>query len=258
MIHQHAFGEFEFQEAGWQASFREYGADRSEKVFVAELHGGNVDGDGHSRKSGVLPSASLRAGLAHHPAANGKNEARIFGDGNELGGEEKTFILLTPAYQGFDTGDLPGFEIHLWLIVQDEFVELYGAAQPSFERLAVDGFEIHFRLEKLEIVSSFFLGVVHGSIGVLGEGVSILSVTREDTDADAATDVELFTGNEVRGAEGKKNFRGAGGGVFGVGDLGQQDNEFVATLAADGIGTAHRGQQAQGNGAKELVADGMS
>ena len=55
-----------------------------------------------------------------------------------------------------------------------------------------------------------------------------------------------------------KYFLALRGRVFRPCDFGKQDDEFIAALAADGVGTAHAGQQAFRNGLKKQVADGMS
>jgi hypothetical protein len=46
MLHKDAFGKLEFEISRLQASFREYRPDATDKALIAELDGGNVDGNG--------------------------------------------------------------------------------------------------------------------------------------------------------------------------------------------------------------------
>src|ERR1700736_3208393 len=119
--------------------------------------------------------------------------------------------------------------------MQQEFFPLHGAAEPAFDRLPLDDLQIHFRLEDLEIVAALFLGVIHRGISILYQGFGILSVLRVHADTDAAIDIEIVTFDEMGQAERLKYLSGADGYVLAIGDLGKQDNEFIATLAADGI-----------------------
>src|ERR1700688_286412 len=97
ILHQDALGEFEFEISGRQASLREYRPDTFDKIFIAELNGGNVDGNKQWRESRVLPGTRLPACFAQHPTANRENETAIFGDGHELGGRDEPAIGLLPA-----------------------------------------------------------------------------------------------------------------------------------------------------------------
>src|SRR5712692_1514631 len=94
IVHKHAFGELEFEIPRRQASFREYRPDTFDKTLLAELDGGNIDGNGQWRESCVLPRARLSACFAQHPTADGDNEATIFGDRHKLRGWDEASIGL--------------------------------------------------------------------------------------------------------------------------------------------------------------------
>src|SRR5260370_11723215 len=70
--------------------------------------------------------------------------------------------------------------------------------------------------------------------------------------------MQILSHDGMGSAERLKYFVCARGRVFRIGDLRQQDHEFISALAADRVGTAHAGQQSFGNGLKKLVAGGMS
>src|ERR1700730_7176343 len=127
--------------------------------------------------------------------------------------------------------------------MQQELFSLESAAQASFERLSLYRLQIHFRLEELEIVAPPFLGMVHRHVRILDEGFGILSVFRVNTDTDAAIDMQIVSPNGTGCAERKKYFVRTRGRVLRTGDLRKQDNELIAALAADRVGSAHASQQ---------------
>src|SRR6266849_1289702 len=128
IVHKHTFGELECEIPRCQASFREYRPDAFDKTLLAELDGGNIDGNRQWRESCALPGARLPACFAQHPTADGDNEATIFGDRHELRSWEEASIRLPPAYQRLDSGDLTRIEIYCRLIMQQElFAPGHGA-----------------------------------------------------------------------------------------------------------------------------------
>src|ERR1700730_7041512 len=52
--HKDTFGEFEFEIAGFQSSFREYRPHTLDKTTIAELDGRNIDGNPHGRQTCIL------------------------------------------------------------------------------------------------------------------------------------------------------------------------------------------------------------
>ncbi len=70
ILHQDAFGELEVQIPRFQAGFREYRPNTFDKILIAELYGGNIDGNPLERQTCVLPFACLPARFAQHPTAD--------------------------------------------------------------------------------------------------------------------------------------------------------------------------------------------
>src|SRR5580658_2251619 len=165
---------------------------------------------------------------------------------------------MLPAYQRLDARDLTSFEIYLRLIMQQELFSLESSAQAAFQRLPLYSLQVHFRLEKLDIVASGFFGVVHRHVGILDQRFGILSVFRVDADTDAAIDIQVLSPDGVRRVERKKYFSCTGGRVLRIGDLRKQDDEFVSALAADCVRGANASQQSSRNGLKKLVAGDVS
>src|SRR5882762_2096262 len=70
ILHKDAFGDLEFEISRFQASFQEYRPDTFDKAPIAELDGGNVDGNRQRRQPRVLPGARLGACFSQHPTAD--------------------------------------------------------------------------------------------------------------------------------------------------------------------------------------------
>src|ERR1700686_1590958 len=63
VVHKDAFGEFQIETAGFQASFRECCPDTFDKTLIAKLNGGNIDGNVLERQARVLPCARPLTGF---------------------------------------------------------------------------------------------------------------------------------------------------------------------------------------------------
>ena len=123
--------------------------------------------------------------------------------------------------------------------------------------MALDHHQVHVRLEKLEVIAPVFLGVVHRSVGTFNQRIHILPIVRVNADADADGDVQFELTDAVRYSECGEYFLGAERGVGSVLDVGQQDDELIAALAADRIRTAHGTAQALRYRYQQLVTDAM-
>lgn len=137
--------------------------------------------------------------------------------------------------------------------------------QTLFGPPALQGAGSHLGREAVMPISTISLGVVHGRVGVVHEGIGIIGIIRVEADADAERDKELIAMDAVRPAEDGEQFFRDSGGIFGSSDFGEQDHEFVATLAADGVDVArallnttrHRLEQAIPHGMAERIVDGL-
>lgn len=104
---------------------------------MAELDGGQVDGDRHHDKPLVLPFLELAAGFAHDPAANGGDEAAGLRESDELVGPHQAAFGGAPAHQGFDALQRAIGQAHLGLVVQIEGGVGNGFAQQQLGAVAV-------------------------------------------------------------------------------------------------------------------------
>src|SRR5690606_40295178 len=87
-----------------------------------------ADRHGHSAAL-FVPGLDLTAGLIKRPFIDVNYLACLFGRRNELVGHDEPALGMLPAQQGFSTYYRAGGVVELWLIMQDEFVTLYGQAQ---------------------------------------------------------------------------------------------------------------------------------
>ena len=124
--------------------------------------------------------------------------------------------------------------------------------------MAFDRAHVHVLREELVIVAPFFLGVVHRGIGILDQRFRILGVGRVHADADAGRHMQLVFANRMWHRQRSQYLVGGQGSVFHMLVRRYQDYEFVATLPAHRIGTAHAVRQAPRNRLQQLVAGRMS
>ena len=98
-------------------------------------------------------------------------------------------------------------------------------------------------LEKLTVVASILLGVIHRKISVLDQCLAIHTVFGIGHDADARRDMQFVMIDPVRSAQGLEHLVGTYGRVVRVCHFGKQDHEFIAALAADRVRCANASEQ---------------
>src|ERR1039458_2930277 len=129
---------------------------------------------------------------------------------------------MTPAQKRFDACDGSGTEVYFRLIIQREFIALERDTQTAFDELALNRANVHFLPEKLVIVPSIFLGVIHRGFGVI----------RVDTDSDADGHAYVVRTNVIRQGKSGKKFCRADARIFRRNQFGKYHYKFVASLAA--------------------------
>lgn len=130
--------------------------------------------------------------------------------------------------------------------------------QAWFGPPSLKGAGIHLGREAVMPISTSSLGVVHGRVGVVHEGIGIVGIIRVEADADAERDKEFMTLDTIWPTEDGEQFFRDSRGILGSPDLGEQDHEFVATLAADGVDVAHAVLNTTRNCLEQAVPHGMA
>src|SRR5581483_3127260 len=99
------------------------------------------------------------------------------------------------------------------------------------------------------------LGLVEGPVGKLNELVGVRAVVRTEADADAGADVDLeAVGENERRPELIDYGCGDGSGILGSGKVVEQQDEFVAPHAHQGVGAADALGDPPRREAEQLVA----
>ena len=118
----------------------------------------------------------------------------------------------------------------------------------------LQGIDVHAFVEEAVSVSAAFLGVIHGGVGVLHQALDRCPVLRVKGDADGEGGAQLLAVDVEGLAQAIKDFFGGPCCVVGRVHAGEDDQEFIPPLPADGVRLADAAGQAQCNSLQELVA----
>ena len=256
-FHENTFGELELQSGGIQTRFVEDCEHALQEIVIAKLHCGNVYRHGGQGQARAHPGLRLGARFAQDPIADGDDQAAVFGNGNEIPWRDQPAQGMGPADQCFRAGDFSGLEIDLGLIVQCEFLAFESAPQTLLDGLALHGTNVHGGLEKLVTLAAIFLGLIHGGVRVLDEGLGVQAVVGIDADANAGGDVQIVLVDGMSVRDGLQHSSRGDRSILGLLHFRKQHDEFIASLAADGVRGAHAIHQAFGNGLQKFVAGRM-
>ena len=205
----------------------------------------------------------LSARLCDHPVRERRHEPRSLGEREEIGRRHQTFAVLPPD-ERLGADDLGGVQADERLIVEDEAVAALDrrAQAPRHRKLC----ECVVAVERIEgmAVAARVLRPVHGRVRMLQKGLGVGRVVGEEADADRGADEDLDAGDDEWSqqcaADLPRDDRGGFAGVLGVVlvavrlDVGEEDEELVASLSGDHVGGSRRAPKASRDGAQELVA----
>ena len=110
----------------------------------------------------------------------------------------------------------------------------------------------------MEAVPACVLGMVHGDVRILDEGVRIGTVVGEEGHSDAGRDLYFQPVELKRLVERMEDPFGHILGHLRLTDLGEEQDEFVPSPAGDGVSLAEHVEQPVGHALEQLVADIMS
>ncbi len=127
-------------------------------------------------------------------------------------------------------------------------------AETRFHIEAIERLGVHFSGEVLELVSAGAFGFVHRDVGAALEDVDVMAVLGEDGDADGGGNEELTAVDfDGMGKRAQETPRDADGILF-IGEVRQDDGEFVAAHPAKRVIFAQTGFEPLADGAEEAVA----
>ena len=217
-----------------------------------ELQGREVHRHGHGRQAGIEPGPGLATGFLDHPGAHGHDQARLFRQGDELARGHQA-IRRAPAQQGLHPHHPAAGQIQLGLVVEHQFLPLQGLVQALLQGQAFQGADVHGLGEEAVGVAAALLGMHQGRVGLFQQGVEIAAVVRGQADADAAGDAQGVAVHLEGSGQGGQHRFGSPGDPGQILGLGQDDEEFVAPLPAQGAAFPQDVLQSLDHGAQQLV-----
>ena len=248
------FGDFELDPLGATVFVFEDGAQRGQKIEAAQLPAGDVDGHRRRVEAGAPPGDDLATALAQHQFADAHDQAIALGQRDEFVRRHHAELGVRPAAQGLEAGERAGGEVELGLQPGLEAGFVHRVTQRVLQPHAVaGGFGLLFGVA-LDVVAALTLGLVHGGVGVADQGLGVVAVLREDADPEAGADEEFLMIDGQRRGQAGEDALGRAGGELLVVDVFDQDHEFIAAEAGDGVLLAHAVEQARGDLLEHRVA----
>ena len=165
----------------------------------------------------------------------GTMSARLLGDRNELGGQDKAARRVSPANQRLAADDALLDHADQRLIVKFELVSRKRRAQVVFQRNAGSQKGVHFRFKEPVHGLSVGLGAVERDIGVLQNLVGVHAVVRRDGDADANADRKVVPVDAIGRAQDFDHPLRQRRRALGTIDLALDDREFIAAQTCDEV-----------------------
>ena len=257
VAHQHAFGDFQFEVFRRQAGFLQHRHDQCGEILFAEQAGRDVDGDAQFRIAGSAPGGGLVAGLAQHEPGDLADQAVFFGQRNEAHRRNAAELGAVPAHQGLEA-ERPAVGIDLGLVDDVQFVLLDRPAQGGIECQPVAGFDVERFGVELELALAQLLGVMHGRVRMTQQDFEVDAVVGKEADAEAAIDAHFLAFEHDRRTDGILDAVQDVQRVAQPTVVAEDEHEFVAAVAGDGVRIAQAGFQPAGDFDQQFVAGAMT
>ena len=117
---------------------------------------------------------------------------------------------------------------------------------------------VHAGGEELRLIAAELFRAIHRAVRRLEQRFDILSVGREEADADAGGHEQLMSVHMKWFRQRGENFSRDAEDRVGAAGVVEQDREFVAAEALDRVGGANGTLQPRGNLGQQAIADRMS
>ena len=254
VLHQHAFGDFQFQLGGRQAGVLEDGGQVVDEVPLAKVDRRDVHRHAQGRQAHLAPGLGLCTGLAQYPLSQAYDQAAVFGDRNKLRRADPTRLRSKPACQRFRTDDAPGLQRQLGLVMQHKLIAVQRLADRAFQVLLVLGAQVHVFGVKAEIPRAAFFAGAHRGFSVLEQAHGVVAVIGVNTDAQAGAHTQVMPRDMASRADGIEYLLRNVLGLLGMLDIVKQHHELVGAITKHRIRRPHRRHQAQAHLCKHLVA----
>ncbi len=200
----------------------DHGVDEIER---AKLDRRQIDRDRHP----VRPRRGFGAGSPEHPFADRNDQARRFGDRNEVARRDHAPGGMTPAQKRLETADAIAGNVDERLIMELELPGGQGVLEIGFHRAPLLGFPIHVLLEEAMPAPALGFGLIERHVGVLEQIVRRLAVVGKQGDAHARADRDFQAVDDCRSAKAARSVRTTTSPTCeGEATSIEDDGEFVA------------------------------
>ncbi len=161
---------------------------------------------------------------------------------------------MLPADERLEADDLGAFERHDRLVVDAQLSPFERRAQVALELDPLQGLGTHGRLEERVSLGGVALRADHGDLGFAKQLVWRRSPGLRQRDAHRRTDEPLAVVERERGTQLGHDPVGDAPRLVGIGDRVEDDPEFVAADARDGVARAHAAHEPLADGDEQPVA----
>ena len=197
----------------------------------------------------VLPRSKLAAGLLQQEHAQLDDEAGFLGNRHEVLGADPAEPGMIPAQHRLEAGDGPVLQAHDRLEQHLHLVAVDRMAKVGFHREMVAAVGAHGRAEHLDPVAAVAARMGHGDLGVAQHLLAPrgdLRIVEGDADGGGEEDLALRIGE--RGRHHAADHVGEGDDAVGLALGEQDDGEFVARDARQGILRLEQAARGDGTG----------
>jgi hypothetical protein len=183
----------------------------------------------------AAPRGRVGDGLVQHPQRQRLDQLGLLGQGNEVPGRDHAQAGVLPAHQCLDRDDLVGRELQDRLVVQDELAVVDRDLEVAHQLLAPTALLLRGQLAVGQDARTAALGLVHGRVGMLGQGERVRAVLGIQRDAEAARDTDRHAAQVERLGDGAAQALGLFGDAVVVVRARGQDGELVPAQAGDQV-----------------------
>ena len=202
----------------------------------------------------AVPLLHLPARRAQHPLADRHDQARRFGDRDELLWIEQAELGVLPPHQRLHRVHPLRVQVEDRLEVQHQLVGLHGTAQSGFQRQLLERTRVHGACVELERVAPLRLRAVHRDIGVLEQRLGVRPVIGIEADPQARGHEQLAAAHHHRALHRLAHLARDRDRVLHVVDLRGEQHELVAADARQRVVLAKQRRDALRDEAKQRVA----
>src|SRR5579859_4235620 len=133
------------------------------------------------------------------------------------------------------------------MVAKHELIALQCPAQVCFQLELLGHQDVELAREELEVVAAAVFSPVHRRVGVLQQGMRVLTVIRMERNTDAAADEKFPLLDDPGLRDGSQYPLHEQPDRLGAGVAVDEQHEFIATETRHGVAFAYTGLESRGN-----------